>query len=316
MKNKKHLFFIDPIEKLVTKKDSTILIALTMQERGEDVYVLFEKDFFVQNANGIQFDCYRISGKINESFYVEDFKVEDDSQVVSIDSNTAIHMRIDPPYDSRYQRYLWMLNFLTEMYGVQVLNNPLGIMKHNEKLSAYTRELSLDSYVGTSLAGAKKFVATLASRGVQELILKPLDLYQGIGVQKVGLDGFEGHFKAKCDEFKGPVVVQEFDASVIEGEIRTIFYRANELGTILKVPKEGEFLANIAQGAKYSAVELDPEVKAECLHICEKLMADGVDLIAFDILGGKISEVNVTCPGLMVEVSSAMKRNLALELFR
>ncbi len=312
----KHLFFIDPIEKLVTKKDSTILIALTLQERGEDVYVVFEEDFYIQNASSIKFDCYKITGKINESFYIDDFKLESESTSVSIDQNTTIHMRIDPPYDSRYQRYLWMLDFLQKQAQVTILNNPIGIMKHNEKLEAYLREASLNSYVGTSLSGALLFVEKLVARGVRELILKPLDLFQGIGVEKIGVDEFKGRFKAKCDEFKGPVVVQEFDQSVYDGEIRAIFYQAKELGTILKVPNKGEYLANIAQGAKYHAVELDDTVRKECEEICQVLLADGVDLVAFDILGGRVSEVNVTCPGLMVEVSSAMKRNLALELFK
>lgn len=312
----KHLFFIDPIEKLVTKKDSTLLMALTLQERGEEVYVLFEKDFFVQNTGEVQFDCYRITGNINETFYIENFNVEDTVHCIRLNSEVSLHMRIDPPYDSRYQRYLWMLDFLETKTQVKVLNNPLGIMKHNEKLEAYLRESSLESYVGTSESGALKYVEKLKSRGVRELILKPLDLFQGIGVEKIGVDEFKQRFKAKCDEFKGPVVVQEFDNSVYTGEIRSIFYKAHELGTILKVPKDGEFLANIAQGAAYEAVDLDPKVKADCIEVCQNLMNDGIDLVAFDILGGRISEVNVTCPGLMVEVSSAMKRNLALELFK
>lgn len=310
----KHIFFIDPIEKLVTKKDSTILMALTAQEKGIETFVLFEDDFYLKNQGEVTFDCYKISGKINESFYVEDFMIGNKEQV-TLSSDVILHMRIDPPYDSRYQRYLWMLDFLETKTSVQVKNNPIGIMKHNEKLEAYLLENSLESYVGTSMSGVKSFVDKISAQGVRELILKPLDLYQGIGVEKIQVNELEAKFKAKCEEFKGPVVVQQFDESVYDGEIRSIFYRAKELGTILKVPQKGEFLANIAQGAKYSAVTLDEKVKLECERVCKKLMEDGVDLVAFDILGNRLSEVNVTCPGLMVEVSSAMKRNLALDIF-
>ncbi|RZF22448.1 hypothetical protein DAY19_01365 [Halobacteriovorax vibrionivorans] len=310
----KHIFFIDPIEKLVTKKDSTILMALTAQEKGNEVFVLFEDDFYIKNVGQVSFDCYKITGDINENFYIENFQVNE-KEKVTLSHEVILHMRIDPPYDSRYQRYLWMLDFLESKTAVQVKNNPIGIMKHNEKLEAYLLENSLESYVGTSLNGVKSFVEKISAQGVRELILKPLDLYQGIGVEKISVNELEAKFKAKCDEFKGPVVVQQFDESVYAGEIRSIFYRAKEIGTILKVPQEGEYLANIAQGAKYSAVDLDPKVKNECEEVCKKLMNDGVDLVAFDILGNRLSEVNVTCPGLMVEVSSAMKRNLVLDLF-
>jgi glutathione synthase len=305
-----HILFIDPIEKLVVKKDSTMLMALTLKEAGHDVYLLFEKDFFVQNTGDIFFDCYEFSGQIEENFYISNFSLGE-SKRIQMDSSITFHMRIDPPYDSRYQRYLWMQQFL-EKFDVTVKNNPVGIMKNSEKLEAYKRKNSLPSYVGSSVSGAMTFVESLKSQGIKDLILKPLDLYQGIGVEKVSIDdNVEEIFKVKSQEFQGAVVVQPFDESVTEGEIRSIYYKAKELGTILKTPKEGEYLANIAQGAKFERYEMSQELRDECREICEELMKDGVDFIAFDILGGKISEVNVTCPGLLVEVSSAMEENLA-----
>lgn len=305
-----HILFIDPIEKLVVKKDSTMLLALTLKNRGEDVLFLFEEDFFVQNSGEMSFDCYEFSGRIEDDFYISDFAIGNKKKV-QMKEGITLHMRIDPPYDSRYQRYLWMQQFL-ENYGVQVANNPLGIMKNNEKLEAYKRDNSLESYVGASVSGAVSFVEHLKSEGVEDLILKPLDLYQGIGVEKVKADeNFAEVFMNKSREFFGPVVVQPFDSSVVTGEIRSIYYKAVELGTILKTPKAGEFLANIAQGAKFVRYEMDKSLKDECHEICKDLMNDGVDLVAFDILGGKISEVNVTCPGLLVEVSKAMEENLA-----
>jgi len=207
-----------------------------------------------------------------------------------------------------------MLNFLVEK-GINVSNNPIGIMKHNEKLEAYKIDNGFESYVGASLSGAKKFVSKLTERGVEFLILKPLDLFQGIGVEKIHVDQLEDRFVKKAKEYQGPVVIQPFEAKVSDGEIRSIFYKSKELGTILKVPKPGEFLANIAQGASFHQVQLSEKLVKDCESVCQKLMEDGVDLVAFDILGDKISEVNVTCPGLLVEVSYAVGENLAKKLF-
>lgn len=310
----KHIFFIDPIEKLNTKKDSTMLMALTAKQKGLEAYFLFEEDFYVTNNSGVFLNVYEFEGDVNSSFYVENLKITSDAKILALDAQTVLHMRIDPPYDSRYQRYLWMLDFL-KAKGIQVKNNPIGIMKHNEKLEAYKRENSLASFVGQSLDGATKFVSALMKSGVSELILKPLDLYQGIGVQKVEASNFKEAFLAKVKEYAGPVVIQPFEAKVKEGEVRAIFYKSIELGSILKTPKEGEFLANIAQGAKYKKIDLIQNVSDECTKICKELEEDGIDLVAFDILGDKISEVNVTCPGLLVEVSSAHQRNLALDIF-
>lgn len=60
-------------------------------------------------------------------------------------------------------------------------------------------------------------------------------------------------------------------------------------------------------------IKLDAEIKKSCDKVAADLLNDGIDLIAYDVLDGKISEVNVTCPGLIVEVSHALGRNLAAE---
>jgi glutathione synthase len=115
-------------------------------------------------------------------------------------------------------------------------------------------------------------------------------------------------------ELKGPVIVQPFLEAVTQGELRSLYFKGKELGTILKTPKKGEFLSNIAQGATFHAVELTDSVRAECEAIVRELLDYGVDWVAFDILGDAVQEVNITCPGLLVEVSYALKKNLADEV--
>ena len=91
----------------------------------------------------------------------------------------------------------------------------------------------------------------------------------------------------------------------------SLYFKQKEIGTILKLPKEGEFLSNIAQGATFRVEPLSAIARARCEAIVKELAGFGVDWVAFDILSDSISEVNITCPGLLVEVSYAMKKNLA-----
>src|SRR5690606_26540278 len=98
-----------------------------------------------------------------------------DKKIFTPSKNDYIHMRIDPPFDTRYLRYLWMLDFLETMTEVTVLNNPKGIMLHNEKLEAYKQTVSVDSYIGASEEGFLNFITHLKAAQVEELILKPLD---------------------------------------------------------------------------------------------------------------------------------------------
>lgn len=308
-----HIFFVDPIEKLNIKKDSSLMMGLSFMDEGHDVYLLFEKDFAVSTKGESTLTLYPYSGSFKEDgFYLDGIELKD-SVEYSVSNSDTLHMRIDPPYDSRYQRYLWMLDFLQTRTGCSVVNNPIGIMKHNEKLVAYKREKSLESYIGSSVSGFEKFVSNLKKEGIKDLILKPLDLYSGIGVQKVSINDEKlvEIFKKKVEDFEGAIITQPFQTEVYDGEIRSIYLDGKEIGSILKKPVDGDFLANIAQGAHFESFDLSGDIKKECDEMAAELLKDGVNFIAYDILGGAVTEVNVTCPGLLVEVSYAIKKNVA-----
>jgi glutathione synthase len=306
----RHLLLIDPIEKLNVKKDSSFMLALALQRRGIETYVFFEKDFATHNQGTQKLTVHAFEGELKEDgIYMSAFKTTH-TKVIELDAATdIIHMRLDPPFDSRYLRILWMLDDLAQM-GMQVLNHPRGIMLFNEKLYAYRAKGSVASFVGQNVKLAAQFVHNLNPKP-SALILKPMDLYSGIGVEKLPVTGWEERFEEKVNELNGPVIVQPFIEAVTKGEVRSLYFKGQELGTILKMPKEGEFLSNIAQGATFKAVELSELSRSRCEAFVKELADYGVDWVAFDILGDAVTEVNITCPGLLVEVSYALKKNLA-----
>jgi len=305
----RHFFFIDPIEKLNVRKDSSLMLALSMQRRGIEAFVFFESDFSIQNQGDQKIDAYSFEGTLEENeIYLKSFHLKSKKRFVLTKSDT-IHMRLDPPFDSRYLRILWMLDFWKQK-GINVINNPRGIMNFNEKLYAYGTEGATPSFVGESAELAKEFLEGLGPM-CKEVILKPMDLYSGIGVEKLSLSHWEKRFQEKRLELKGPIIVQPFVEAVKEGEVRAIYFKQQEIGSILKIPKSGEYLSNIAQGATFKSTNLSHTARKKCEKIMNELSSHGVDWAAFDILGDAISEVNITCPGLLVEVSYAYKKNLA-----
>jgi glutathione synthase len=305
-----HLLLIDPIHKLNIKKDSSLMLALAMQKRGIEAYVFFEDDFAIHNQGQQKLTVQSFSGSLkDDQIYLASFETTG-SKVIELKPSDIIHMRLDPPFDSRYLRVLWMLDHLVTL-GIQVVNDPRGIMQFNEKLYAYRKEGSVASFVGQNLKLAQQFVQALNKKTTSALILKPMDLYSGIGVEKLPLVGWEKRFEEKVRELNGPVIVQPFIEAVTTGEIRSLYFKQKEIGTILKTPKEGDFLSNIAQGATFHTEPLSALARARCEAIVKELAAYKVDWVAFDILEEAVTEVNITCPGLLVEVSYAMKKNLA-----
>jgi glutathione synthase len=305
----RHVFYIDPLEKLNFKKDSTLLLALTMQEKGHSCYILFEKDLAWGNQR-TALRVHKFQGQHNGA-YLSAFTLAGE-EMIALHPGDTLHMRLDPPFDGRYLRYLWILD-QWEKLGVRVINRPRGIMQFNEKLLAYQQIGAVSSWVGEDVAGFETFREHLRSQGVTEMVLKPLDLYSGIGVEKWTINhaGLVERFKEKARDLAGPIVAQAFMPEVAQGEIRALYYGTKHLGSILKKPKAGEFISNIAQGAAFEAIELTPAIQAKCQAICRELEREGVWWVAFDILGDTPTEVNITCPGLLVEVSHAHGVNLA-----
>jgi glutathione synthase len=315
--DKRHVILIDRLEKLTIKKDSTLLFAHSLKSLGKDVLLLFEDDFYLTNHQAPHYRLYDFDSALEEDgFYLKKFSLSG-QKVSQIGNQDLVHMRLDPPFDSRYLRICWMLKSLKK-FGVDVLNSPEGIILHNEKLLAYEQEEgSLESFIGSSQLDFLSFATRQKDLGVKSLILKPLDLFQGIGVEKIELDDLDkakSDFKKKTLEFTGAVVAQPFVESISEGEIRSIYFKGVELGSIIKTPPKGSYLANIVQGAKFQKIDLNTTQRSRADQVCHELMKFGVDWVAFDILEDSLSEVNITCPGLLVEVSKAHNKNLALEI--
>lgn len=308
-----HIFFIDPISKLNIRKDTSLMMASEFKKLGLEVYLLFEEDFYIGTNKDIVFKVHNFKA-VNErdGFYLSKFELKEDRSYALKDGD-IIHMRIDPPFDMRYLRYLWMLDFIEKKIKVKVFNNPRGIMTTNEKVRAFLEENSVESFVGASISGFKSFINSLDRNKYADLILKPLDLYSGIGVSKHSLDDANliETFKNEVLKFNGAIIAQPFMKEVYEGEKRAIYFNGALMGAILKKPKSGEFLSNIAQGASFEKIELGADLRLRLEKISFELLSQGINFIAFDILGERVTEINVTCPGLLVEVSYAHKKNFA-----
>ena len=311
---KTHILLVDKLEKLSLKKDSTMLLAATLKSRDQAVFLLFEQDFYFDNSSETFFDVYdfqaSLSGKIG---YLDDFKLTDKTKI-KIDEDVIMHFRLDPPFDTRYLRYLWILQGLKNTKGILALNDPGEVCRYNEKMIAYEAQNAAMSFVGSSETGFLKFCEHVGKSGYKEIILKPLDLYQGIGVEKVSLENSLELFNLKKKDFGGAIVAQPFFEEVRQGEKRSIYFAGRHLGSIIKNPKENEFISNIAQGATFEQCLLTSKEQQSCQDMANHLFRLGVPWVAFDLLGEHIQEANITCPGLLVEVSYALKRNLAEDI--
>ena len=202
----KHLIFLNSIEDLVVEKDSTLLLAHTLKERKQEVYLLFEENFHILSDGPVKLQVFDFNSSFPHSFSVTD------GHEMVLDHQVLFHMRLDPPFDERYLQFLWMMNDL-KRWGVRFLNDPQGILLFNEKITSFQALPHLQTYVGNSEKDFISFAKRQKESGHKDLILKPLHLYQGIGVEKVSLSDcaqLKDAFQKKIKTYNGAVLAQPF----------------------------------------------------------------------------------------------------------
>ena len=304
----RHIILIDPIENLTPSKDSTLMLANALKALGHEVYLLFKEDFYISTTP------FELTVNVPEFVIVnraiESVKTSPINLVLS--KGDTVHMRLEPPFDTNYLRSLWMLKYL-QSKEVKVINDPSGIMNFQEKLYPFEKKDPIPSCVVATFKQCQSFFESLENQS--SFIIKPLDLFQGYGVTKVEKDVFdEQSFLNLKKSFNGLAIVQPFLSQIYDGEIRAIYFNGVEIGSILKRPPGKSILANIAQGASYQKVDLEGSIRKKCEEMSRDLVEAKVPWVAFDILDGKISEANTTCPGLLYEVSKAYDEDLAMKI--
>ncbi len=310
----RHIFLLDPLEQLKPYKDSSLMMALTCKELGIETYLLFIDDYHIHSQESPSLKVHHFSGKIRKDFFMEAIELEA-SKSIKLEKNDVFHFRPDPPVDAKYLNLAWMTQYLKEKIGFRVVNDPMGAISYNEKLLSFKEENSLESVVSNQFEVFKNFSETLIQKNIEEFIVKPLNLFSGIGVEKYHVKELE-KLELRLSKSNDLLLMQPFDERINAGEVRSIFWESSHLGSVLKIPKAGSILSNTSQGSSIREVSIDEKLLDQCEKICNELLDFGVKLVAFDILAGNISEVNITCPSLLVELSHIYKENKCLEIIK
>ncbi|MBT3476286.1 hypothetical protein HN460_05070 [bacterium] len=320
------LFILSTENFINPEKDTSYLFMLEAQRRGLNILVCDHK--------GIHFTYNRESKKINivaakearavqvlEKEFVKEsvlvnsrwgiessIDVRSESEYYILDdfnltSSSVIFMRSDPPIDDAYLDACTYLETIKD--EVLIVNNPTALLNFNEKLCTLNfpnlipetfilenpRMIDLDQY-------AKKF-----SNGI---VIKPLNLCGGEGVQRYDSEKFNS-----VDLAEDTYIVQEFIKEVDKGDKRIIILNGEPLGAILRIAKEGSFICNFHSGGRPSPTEITKDDLYICNQIKDFLIDNDIYFAGIDIIGGKLTEINITSPTCVQEINRA--NNVKLE---
>jgi glutathione synthase len=289
-------FVMDPIESVDIDADTTFALMFAAQEAGHEVHYL---QMHEMEARGRQ--AWGKTRHVTLRRHRGDHVDLGGDEAKPLHEFDAIFMRKDPPFDVPYLHATHLLE-LAEREGAFVLNKPSGLRGANEKLyTLHFEEVMPATRVTRDKSDIKAFLAEQGGT----CILKPVDGHGGEGVLVLREDdkNLNALIELTTKHGKELAICQQYLPEAREGDKRIIMLNGQPLGGILRVPSRDEHRGNIHVGGTVEKTELTPRDLEICERVGPRLAADGLYFVGLGVIGGYLTEVNVTSPTGIQEMS-------------
>jgi glutathione synthase len=290
------LFLMDPILGIDVTKDTTFVLMLEAQRRGHRVLVCELADLHVDSGRAAaRARDVRLRREVGNHADLGPPK-----SVMLDDVCDGVLQRKDPPVDSSYVTATQILMLCRRAV---VLNRPEGILAANEKLYALGfGDLMAETCVSRSIPDLIDFLAKLGG----EMIVKPLDGKGGEGIFHVRND--DRNLFSILEQATGFgarwTMAQRYLPDVRRGDKRILLVEGDPIGAVLRVPAERETRANLHVGGRAVRAELDDADRRIVTRLAPALRRDGFFFVGIDVIGGFLTEINVTSPTGIQEVNA------------
>jgi glutathione synthase len=301
------VFVMDPMERILADKDTTFAFQRAAQARGHLCFHALPRDLFVEGGEV----CARVR-EVTVSDAAPHFALGEAFEVRLADVE-AVFIRKDPPFDVGYLYATLMLERARDR--TVIMNDPRGLRDANEKLYAlhFVRHMP-KTIVTARRMHILRFLEAVGGRAV----IKPLYGAGGAGVLMLseGDKNIPGIIDTLTREESEVVMVQEFLPKVTEGDKRVLLLDGQVLGAINRIARSEDFRSNIHVGGRVEPCEVTEREKAIIVDIAPRLRADGLVFVGLDFIDGRISEINVTSPTGIQEMSRHHGTDLAVRVIR
>ncbi|HEY4012166.1 MAG TPA: glutathione synthase [Polyangiaceae bacterium] len=295
------VYVMDPMDRVLPDKDTTFAFQRAGQRRGHMTLHCEPKDVYVEDA-----DVWARVRPVAVSDVAPHFTfgAAVDMRLADVD---CVLIRKDPPFDAEY---LYVTLMLERLRGrTLVVNDPRGLRDANEKLyTLHFAEHMPRTLVTSDRDRIHRFVAAL---GVG--VVKPLDGAGGSGVMVV--DKQDRNARSIVDyitqEGRRHAMVQEYLPAVRAGDKRVLLLEGEVLGAINRVAREDDVRSNIHAGGRVEPCVVTDDERAVIASMAPRLAQDGLVFVGLDFIGGKLTEVNVTSPTGIQELSRHVERDVA-----
>lgn len=295
---------MDNIDEIKPYKDTTFALMLAAQRRGMQVMIFEQQDWRVRDGE-VRAYVRTVEVFDRDEEYCRVLNEEE----IDLTSADVVLQRKDPPFNLRYIYDSYMLDLLVAQ-GVTVINPPAALRNINEKFAiSQIPQCTPPTLITKSREDILDFL-----REHKEAVLKPLDGMGGMGIFKLSLGdkNISAILDAMNPDGLETLMVQGFLPQVTEGDKRILIINGEAVDHgLARLPKEGEFRANLAAGGRGVVQPLTEREWWLVEQVKPLIEREGLHLVGLDVIGGHVTEINVTSPTCMREIENATGQDIA-----
>src|SRR6185312_16225917 len=204
----------------------------------------------------------------------------------------VILLRQDPPFD---MNYITTTHLLERVHPkTLVVNDPAEVRNAPEKILVNDfHDLMPPTLITRDLAEIKAF-----RKEHGDVVMKPLYGKGGEAVFRVAARdmNFGSLYEMFATTFREAWVIQKFLPEVKEGDKRIILVDGEFAGAVNRVPAEDDLRSNMVRGGAAKGTEITAKEREICKRIGPELKRRGLLFTGIDVIGGWLTEINVTSP--------------------
>lgn len=299
---------MDPITQINIKKDTSFAMLLAAQSRGYELTYLEMADLYLDTGKAM---CNARALTVQKD--PNDWFTLGEAKQCPLSEFDVILMRKDPPFDSEYL-YATQILELAEKAGTLVVNKCQALRDYNEKLfTACFPDLIPATIVTRDSDRIREFHSKH-----QDIICKPLDGMGGTSIFRVKEDGNNLGVIIETLTHLGTTyaMFQEFLPSIKDGDKRILIIDGQVVPYCLaRLPTKGENRGNLAAGGTGRPQPISESDRALAEAIAPTLVENGLLFVGMDVIGDRITEINVTSPTCVQEIEAAYHIDITGMLF-
>ena len=286
---------MDPLEGIKIAGDSSFALMLSAQARGHSLFHYDVSSLAWQDGRLTAWarpvTVQRVEG--------DHFSAGEERRIDLGADVDVILMRQDPPFHLGYVSAALLLDRLKGT--TLVSNDPREVINAPEKMFV----LDFARFMPPTLIARRIEDIRAFQQEYGSIVVKPLHGNGGKAIFRLDDEGT--NLSALIEMFDQvwpePHMVQPFLPSVSEGDKRIVLVDGEFAGAINRLPGEGEFRSNLAQGGRAEAAGLTPREEEICAAMGPELKKRGLVFVGIDVIGGEwLTEINVTSPTGIVAI--------------